>query len=218
MVLAWQGGMESGNALCDVLCGKVNPSGRLTDSIARRYIFYPSASEFGHKNTTTTSRIYSSVTDTSSPLRKRSAISVWLRTVVHDFRYNRKTPKSIGWRKNRRKRKNTGSVAGKTVVQAYVRAPQNVMAKPSRELKAFAKTKLLEAGEEQTVELNIDEYALSSYDDEGLTGYKACWVMEDGEYQFFVGENVRDARSIGRVRFDKRQRKSATPHARRDTI
>jgi beta-glucosidase len=47
ILVAWQGGMESGNAVADVLCGCVNPCGKLADTIARRYQDYPSASSFG---------------------------------------------------------------------------------------------------------------------------------------------------------------------------
>src|SRR5699024_11416941 len=45
LVLAWQGGMESGRALADVLTGRVNPSGRLSDTIARDYGDYPRSEE-----------------------------------------------------------------------------------------------------------------------------------------------------------------------------
>ena len=205
VVLAWQGGMESGNALCDVLCGKVNPSGRLTDSIARKYEFYPSADCFGNKK-------YNEYQEDIF-VGYRYFETFAKNEVLYPFGYglsyttfdvNATLQKVANGVKIVSSVKNTGNVAGKTVVQVYVRAPQNVMLKPFRELKAFAKTKLIDAGEEQTIETYIDEYALSSYDDEGLTGYKACWVMEDGEYEFFVGENVRDAASIGSVRFDKK--------------
>lgn len=204
IVLAWQGGMESGNALCDILCGNVNPSGRLTDSIARRYIFYPSQSEFGHK------KFNNYVEDIFVGYRYFESFAK--NEVLYPFGYglsytsfniDANVEKVDNGVKITAKVKNTGEFAGKTVVQVYVCVPQHVMVKPLRELKAFAKTKLLEVGEEQTFEMYVDKYALSSYDDEGLTGYKACWVMEDGDYEFFVGENVRDASSIGRVRFDK---------------
>lgn len=50
ILYAWQGGMESGTALADILTGKENPSGALTDCIARNYADYPSSSSFGGKN------------------------------------------------------------------------------------------------------------------------------------------------------------------------
>ena len=49
VLIAWQGGMESGNALADLLCGKASPCGKLTDTIASRYSDYPSSTNFGNK-------------------------------------------------------------------------------------------------------------------------------------------------------------------------
>lgn len=79
-----------------------------------------------------------------------------------------------------------------------------MLPKPARELVAYFKTDELESGEEQQRVFDISEYELSSYDEEGATGYKACWVLEYGDYEFFVGENVRDSTSVGSVRFDKK--------------
>lgn len=50
ILIVWQGGMECGNAAADLLCGNVSPSGRLTDTIAKRYEDYPSSSSFGGKD------------------------------------------------------------------------------------------------------------------------------------------------------------------------
>lgn len=93
-----------------------------------------------------------------------------------------------------------------------------MLPKPARELVAFKKTVELESGEETSFTFDIGEYALSNYDDEGATGYKACWVLEYGDYEFFVGENVRDAQSIGIVQFDKKSRAFATRLVRRAKI
>ena len=52
VLILWQGGMESGNAAADLLCGKLSPSGRLTDTVARRYEDHPSAEYFGAREKT----------------------------------------------------------------------------------------------------------------------------------------------------------------------
>lgn len=93
-----------------------------------------------------------------------------------------------------------------------------MLPKPARELVAYFKTDELESGEEQQRVFDISEYELSSYDEEGATGYKACWVLEYGDYEFFVGENVRESTSVGSVRFDKKSRASATRLVRRKRI
>ena len=77
--------------------------------------------------------------------------------------------------------KNTGSVAGKDVVELFVHAPGKDMDKPERELKAFAKTPLLEPGEAATVALHVTRDSLASWDEE-----EACWVVESGRYRFLA--------------------------------
>lgn len=205
IVLAWQGGMESGNALCDVLWGKVNPSGRLTDTIAKKYENYPSAQDFGGTEYNEYSEdifvgyrffetfakdevlypfgfglSYTSFDISSSVQKTDSGVSISVAV------------------------KNVGEREGKTVVQVYLKAPNGKLIKAQRELKAFEKTALLQPNQEQNILLEIDEYSLSSYDDEGLTGHKTCWVLESGEYEFYVGENVRDAHFAGSVHFDEK--------------
>ncbi|MDD7331557.1 glycoside hydrolase family 3 C-terminal domain-containing protein, partial [Eubacterium sp.] len=49
VLYVWQGGMESGNAVADILCGRANPCGKLTDTIAKAYEDYPSSAQFGNK-------------------------------------------------------------------------------------------------------------------------------------------------------------------------
>ena len=92
---------------------------------------------------------------------------------------------------------NTGDCAGKEVVQLYCEAPQGMLGKPARTLCAFAKTKLLAAGEAQLLTLTVRKNDLASYDDSGVTGHPFCEVLEAGTYRFFLGGDVRSAGQIG---------------------
>jgi beta-glucosidase len=80
-------------------------------------------------------------------------------------------------------------VAGKEVVQLYVAAPQSTLAKPAKELRAFAKSATLAAGESERVELRLSLYDLASFDES-----RGCWVAEAGEYRLLLGSSVEDIR------------------------
>ena len=99
--------------------------------------------------------------------------------------------------------KNTGKMAGKEVVQFYGSMPQGKLGKPALSLVGFVKTDLLEPGEDCTVSIEISPYTFSSYDETGITGHESSYVLEEGEYIFYVGENVRDVKIIGG--FSKRE-------------
>lgn len=81
--------------------------------------------------------------------------------------------------------KNTGKTAGKEVVQAYVSKPDGKLEKPSRELVAFEKTKLLAPDESQSITIFIENKSLASYDEQS-----AAYVMENGKYSMFVGSGL----------------------------
>lgn len=205
IVLAWHGGMESGNALCDVLCGKVSPSGRLVDTIARKYENYPSAQDFGGVEYNEYSEdIFVGYRFFESFAKDDVLYPFGYGLSYTQFDLNSSVEKIDGGARVKTLVKNVGERDSKTVVQVYVKAPNGKLVKPQRELKAFEKTALLQSGQEQEIVLDIDEYTLSSYDDEGLSGHKACWVLEGGEYEFYVGENVRDALLVGSVHFDEK--------------
>lgn len=212
ILFALQGGMESGHALCDVLCGKVNPSGRLTDTIALRYDFYPSADCFGNKKYNDYEEdIFVGYRYFETFAKNEVLYPFGYGLSYTDFEITASVTRAEGGVKVLSTVKNVGNVAGKEVVQVYVKAPRGVILKPARELKAFYKTDVLQAGEETSCETFISDYSLASYDDEGLTGHKSCWVLEDGDYEFYVGENVRDAVLVGRVNIAKNPIKQASP-------
>lgn len=90
---------------------------------------------------------------------------------------------------------NTGSVAGKSVVQVYAQTPygyyekQNKVEKSAVQLVDFGKTKLLEPGEKEQLTINVDRYLLASYDYVGAKGY----ILSEGDYYLAIGENAHDA-------------------------
>ena len=87
---------------------------------------------------------------------------------------------------------NTGSFPGKEVVQLYYGAPQGLLGKPARVLGAFEKTKELKPGETETLVLTIPTASMASYDDLGKV-QKSAYVLEKGDYHFYLGNSVRDA-------------------------
>lgn len=87
--------------------------------------------------------------------------------------------------------KNTGEFDGKEVVELYVSAPDNKAAnKPVKELKAFAKTKLLKPGESETVTLNVKAADLASFDETG-----SAWVVIEGDYEFILAASALDIKA-----------------------
>ena len=82
---------------------------------------------------------------------------------------------------------NTGTVAGKDVVQIYVKAPKGELDKPERELKGFGKTPELTPGESCTLNIFISKDSLASYDES-----KSCWVVDSGKYTFVAAKDASD--------------------------
>lgn len=93
---------------------------------------------------------------------------------------------------------NVGKLAGKEVVQLYYSAPQGRLGKPARALGAFAKTRCLQPGETQQVTLRLAADSMASYDDTGKIA-KSAYVMEAGEYRFYLGNSVRNTEKVSFV-------------------
>jgi beta-glucosidase len=85
--------------------------------------------------------------------------------------------------------KNAGKTAGKEVVQLYVSAPKGTLEKPAKELKGFAKTKLLQPGESASISLTISADDLGSFDTA-----KSAWTRDAGDYQFLIGSDSKTIR------------------------
>lgn len=203
IVYAWQGGMESGNAVADVLYGKVNPSGKLTDTIAVKYEDYPSAKRFGGKlfNTYVEDifvgyRYFETFAKEKALFPFGFGLSYTNFDIeVLDF-IEEKDKINIEIEVT-----NIGKVSGKEVVELYARCPQGKLSKPLMSLVAFDKTEELNPNESEKLTLSVPIYSLASFDDTGVTGHKYSYILEKGEYKFFIGENVRDVDEIGSIKY-----------------
>src|SRR5574344_2079575 len=199
VLYTWHGGMEGGNAAADVLCGVVVPSGKLVDTIANSVEDYPSNINFGGKEKNFYQEdVYVGYRyfETFAPEKIRFPFGFGLSYTTFTTEFLKANDKK-GIITVAVRVKNTGSVySGKEVVQLYYEAPQGKLGKPARALGAFAKTKLLKPGESQKVMLLLPLKHMASYDDSGVTGHKSCFVLEQGEYRFFLGTDSHSAKQI----------------------
>jgi len=201
LVEAWLGGQAAGGAIADVLSGKVNPSGRLAETVPHRlednssYLNFPGDSRvvrygeglfIGYRgyDATRTDVAFpfgfglSYTTFALSDLNVATSGSVAAGELAADVTV------TVA---------NTGPVAGAEVVQVYVRDAEASVARPVRELKGFAKVSL-EPGESRQVTIMLDQRAFSFWSE--LLG---TWVVEAGEFAVEVGRHSRDlplARSV----------------------
>lgn len=203
IVQGWYGGTESGNALADVLTGKVNPSGRLPFTIPYRYEDGPIKTE----------RQYPGIKEEGSPYWQThydEGVYVgyrWYDTKEipvqfpfgHGLSYTTFEYENAKVSKSAMKAggkvtvsvdiRNTGSCDGAEIVQLYIADPVASVDRPAKELKGFEKV-YLKAGEKKTVSFVIDESALSFYDME-----KGDWNAEPGEFLALLASTSEDVRT-----------------------
>ncbi len=200
ILFGWQGGMEGGAAVADILCGDVCPSGKLADTFAKSYNDYPSTEDFNESFEYVN---YSE--DIYVGYRYFETIPGAKDKVRYPFGYGLSytsfelTGKACCKSDNKIVAvvtvTNTGDVSGKEVVQLYYGAPCGKLGKPARELGAFRKTKLLAPGESETLALAFDINDMASFDDLGKIR-ESAYVLEKGEYSFYLGTSVRDAQLL----------------------
>lgn len=199
-LLAYQGGIEGGAAIAALLTGRTNPCGKLPDTFARDLSDYPSTEHFHD------SPHYVEYTeDIYVGYRYFETIPGVAERVCYPFGYGLSYTTfaletvnaggSDGQIRVAVRVTNTGSRAGKEVVQLYYRAPWGLLQKPKRCLAAFQKTKLLGPGESETVELTFAVSDMASFDDLGKIAPSA-WVLEQGRYALYVGTSVREAAEL----------------------
>ena len=197
VLMAWQGGMEGGLATAELLAGEGNPSGKLSDTFARELNDYPSTYNFheSEKYVEYTDDIYVGYRyfETIPGAKEKVNYPFGFGLSYTQFTLGESQISIEGDQiRCMVSVTNTGAMAGKEVVQAYYSAPQGRLGKAARVLCAFAKTRLLQPGETQLMTLCWKIADMASYDDCGKV-CKSAYVLEQGEYRFYIGTSVRDA-------------------------
>ncbi|SFT60567.1 beta-glucosidase [Lachnospiraceae bacterium XBD2001] len=214
---AWQGGMEGGVAAAELLFGDGNPCGKLPDTFAGDLEDYPSTEGFHesfqyvnyHEDIYVGYRYFETIPGAAEKV---------VYPFGHGLSYTSFEKKFLDMTEGEAVKAgdfgskdaagrvgvgvlaplcfevevtNVGNRAGKEVVALFAEAPQGKLGKASRSLVAFAKTRELQPGETQRVELTVDPYTFASYDDMGKVA-EAAYVLEAGDYRFYLGGSVRD--------------------------
>lgn len=200
VLMAWQGGMEGGLAMADVLCGDVNPSGKLTDTFAASLDDYPSTQGFHEswdyvdykEDIYVGYRYFETIPGAGDKVNYPFGFGLsytQFSIEVLDIRENQGNICILA------KAANTGKVPGREVVQVYYSAPQGKLGKPKKVLAAYQKTKLLEPEEEQIFHLLFPVSQMTSYDDLGKI-CSSAYILEPGYYHFYVGNSVRNVKKM----------------------
>jgi len=197
ILLAWQPGEEAGNAIADVLSGKVNPSGKLATTFPATYADVPSAKNFPgtpagrpeqviyEEGIYVGYRYYDSFN--VKPMYEFGYGLSYTSFSMNDLKLN--STEFNGLLTATVSVKNTGKVAGKEVVQIYVSAPAKTIDKPAQELRAFGKTHLLQPGESQVLTFTIHAADLASFHTDASE-----WITDAGKYVLKAGASSRDIR------------------------
>ena len=200
VLMAWQGGMEGGLAAAELIAGIGTPSGKLSDTFAAKLEDYPSSYNFHESD------FYVDYTDDIYVgYRYFETIPGMAEKVNYPFGYGLSYT-TFDWKVRsvtendriitiRAEITNTGDYAGKEVLQVYGSAPQGILGKAARHLLAFRKTRLLQPGESQLITLSFELADLASYDDLGKI-QKSAYLLEAGEYYFYLGNSVRNAAQL----------------------
>lgn len=199
VLLGWQGGMEGASAEADILCGDVNPSGKLTDTFASCFDDYPSSYNFNESDD------YVCYTDDIFVgYRYFETIPGAAEKVNYPFGFGlsyttfdikcKEACEDHGQVHIKVEVTNTGDVPGKEVVQVYTRPYGCRLDMPKIELRAFAKTRLLAIGESDILELAFTIEDMTAYDEK-----LAAYVLQKGSYAVLLGNSVRNTKEVYRI-------------------
>ncbi len=196
LLLAWQGGMEAGHAVAEVLSGAVNPCGRLASTIARAYDDYPSSATFGDKN------VVRYTEDALVEYRhfQGCAADAVLFPFGSGLSYTRFELEPVSAERLddtvvvRVWVTNTGTRSGREVVQLWCGLPAGPAERPRRVLAAFAKTDELAPEKGQLVSLHARLDDIAPYDESAH-----AWVLDAGHYPLWANDV-----EVGRFTIDDR--------------
>ncbi len=216
VLLAWTPGQEGGLAVADVLCGASNPSGKLPMTFPVNYFDIPSSFNFPHNYRGGNSIDLAALMGGNVSRRpvKDVTYTDYAEGIWVGYRYFQTAGKAVSYpfgyglsyttfayskpvvkvEKNGTVTAtvtvtNTGSVAGKEIVELYVTAPDGGLVKPVYELKGFAKTKNLKPGASEIVTITIDPYTLASFNENS-----SAWETAAGSYTAHFGASAADIR------------------------
>ena len=223
ILCAWQAGQEGGNSVVDVLSGKQSPSGKFTMTWPVKFTDAYSSKNFpidqdpkidmtnqGQKGNVKNVDYTDYEEDVYVGYRYFDSFDVpvsypfgfGLSYTTFEYSDAKITEKGDAFEVSVTV-KNTGNHEGKEVVELYISAPDNKAAnKPAKELKAFAKTRQLAAGESETVVMTVKAADLASFDEAA-----SAWVVAEGEYQFLVAASAQDVKSTLKAKVKGQQTK-----------
>lgn len=203
VVHCWYLGSESGTALANVLSGKVCPSGKLPVTFAEKYEDYPYVQYGKEAYPGVNKEVYYKegifvgyrhfTTNNVKPLFP-FGFGLSYTTFAYGKPSGHATGNDIVISVDVT---NTGKVAGKEIVQIYSSVQQSNVPRPAKELRGFAKTKLLQPGESETLHIAIPKEELNYYDES-----QHGWKLASGTYTFHVGTNVNDIKGRLNVKID----------------
>lgn len=197
VVLSSLGGMEAGHGLADVLSGRSSPSGKLTDTWARRYEDYPCFDTYSYRDGNPNQEEYQ-----EGIYVGYRWFDAWNIQPRYPFGYGRSytefslTPLGIEQKGSdiavRVLVENVGKIySGREVAQLYIASPRGRLDKARKGLVAFGKTNILAPGQKQELTLSFPLSVMASYEEA-----TASWLLEKGEYGVLLGSSAADVSLI----------------------
>lgn len=201
IVWSWFNGSEAGNAIADVLIGKVNPSGKLPFTMPKKLEDSPAHATNSFPGTETEVSYEEGILvgyrwfDTKD-VEPMYAFGHGLSYT--DFEYGTaKTNKPLYLTGETIHLsipiENTGDIKGKEIIQVYIQKPDSDIIRAEKELKGFTKIEL-DSGSSETAPISIDVNDFAYYNEDSMS-----WVVEPGEYTFLIGSSSRDIRGSVKV-------------------